>query len=116
MNTKDQEKIYKLYEGSFRNIQSTQPSDNLGIIQHPNSPPHLSTGIWKGMYDPSKSKQTYTPRSEQEENESRFKYRDGQGNTFTLVSVERGIARLAHTRTGKIIEIPLDELKNLKEI
>lgn len=111
MNTKDQEKIYKLYESGFRNIQSTQPSDNLGIIQHPNSP-----DPWGGMYDPSKSKQTYTPRSEQEENESRFKYRDSQGNTFTLVSVERGIARLAHTRTGKIIEIPLDELKNLKEI
>ena len=112
MNTKDQEKIYKLYESSFRNIQSTQPSDNLGIIQHPNSP----SDPWRGIYDPSKSKQTYTPRSEQEENESRFKYRDSQGNTFTLVGVEGGIARLAHTRTGKIIEIPLDELKNLKEI
>ena len=90
MNTEDQEKIYKLYEGNFRDIQSTQqiltgPDIDL---QYPNN---FSAGPWKSLNNPAEAKLTYTPRSEQEEGESKFKYEEKRsGKVYYLVKVEGG--------------------------
>lgn len=114
MNTEDQVKIYQLYE-NFKNIQSTQPSDNLANVQHPNYSPHLSTSsTWRGITGPAKPDRL-TP--EQEESESKFKYKDNQGNIFTLIKVTDGAARLRDRRTGTVIEIPISKLSRFfKEI
>jgi hypothetical protein len=114
MNSKDQEKIYKLYE-DFKNIESTQPSANLANVQHPNYSPHLSTsGTWRGITGPSKPDRL-TP--EQEEGESKFKYRDEQGNVFSLIKVVDEVAHLRDKRVGAIIKIPISKLSRvLKEI
>jgi hypothetical protein len=114
MDTKDQEEIYQLYE-NFRNIETTQPSVNLASVQHPNYSPHLSTsGTWRGITGPSKPDRL-TP--EQEEGESKFKYRDDQGNVFSLIKVVDEVAYLKDKRVGAIIKIPISKLsKVLKEI
>ncbi len=115
MNSKDQEKIYKLYE-DFRNIETTQPSANLANVQHPNNSRYSHDFLWAGTYDPTKSKQTYTPRSEQEEGESKFKYRNKQGKVLILIGVVGGVAHLIDELTEVITKIPLSKLKELKEI
>jgi hypothetical protein len=115
MNSKDQEKIYKLYE-DFKNIETTQPSANLANVQHPNNSRYSHDFLWAGIYDPTK-KLTLTPRSEQEEGESKFKYRDKQGEVLSLIKVdEDGVAHLINKRSGAKIKIPLSGLKELKEI
>lgn len=114
MNTKDQEEIYQLYE-NFRNIETTQPSANLANVQHPNYSPHLSTsGTWRGITGPVKPDRL-TP--EQEEGESKFKYRDDQGNVFSLMKVVDEVAYLKDKRVGAVIKIPISKLSRvLKEI
>jgi hypothetical protein len=114
MDTKDQEKIYQLYE-NFRDIESTQPSTNLARVQDPNYSPHLSVGAFLGIMSPS-NHDRLTP--EQEEGESKFKYRDDQGNVFSLIKVdEDGVAHLRDKRVGAIIKIPISKLSRvLKEI
>ena len=112
MNTKDQAEIYQLYE-NFRNIETTQPSANLANVQHPNYSPHLSTsGVWRtGPDKPDR----LTP--EQEEGESKFKYRDDQGNVFSLIKVVDEVAYLKDRRVGAVITIPISKLSRvLKEI
>lgn len=114
MNTEDQEKIYSLYE-NFRNIELTQPSSNLTNLQHPNYISHLSTSnTWRGITGPGKPDRL---SQEQEENESKFKYKDRQGNMFGLVKISNDIAYLRDAKTGIIIEIPLKKLhKIFKEV
>lgn len=114
MNTKDQAEIYQLYE-NFRNIETTQPSANLANVQHPNYSPHLSTsGVWRGITGPAKPDRL-TP--EQEEGESKFKYRDDQGNVFSLIKVVDEVAYLKDRRVGAVIKIPISKLSRvLKEI
>lgn len=112
MNTEDQEKIYKLYEGNFRNIQYTQPDVNLGIEQHPNT--LRSTPEFLGLAGRAKHDRL-TP--EQEEGESKFKYRDDQGNVFSLIKVVDEVAYLKDRRVGAVITIPVSKLSRvLKEI
>jgi hypothetical protein len=112
MDTKDQEEIYQLYE-NFRNIETTQPSANLASVQHPNYSPHLSTSnTWRGITGPSKPDRL-TP--EQEEGESKFRYKDTEGNVFSLIKVANGIAFLKD-KLNAIIKIPITKLSALKEI
>jgi hypothetical protein len=122
MNSKDQEKIYKLYESSFRDIESVQPSANLltGLdydYQHPNN---LSAQPWITLNNPALAKRTYTPRSEQEEGESKFKYEEKRsGDVYYLVKVEGGnnVQLVSRKQPVRLIKISLKELvKYFKEI
>ena len=113
MDTKDQEKIYKLYESSFRDIESVQPSANLLTgpdYQHPNN---FSAQPWGTVNNPELAKQTYAPRSEQEEGESKFKYEEKRsGDVYYLVRVERGniVQLVSRKQPVRLIEISLAEL------
>ena len=110
MDTKDQEKIYKLYE-SFYNIRQDQTGDlnYMPDSQHPNL---STTNVWGGIN--GKKMDRYTPS---EDNESSFKYKDKNGEIFKLIEMKGEKAFFRHLKTGTIIEYPLDKISTfLKEI
>lgn len=108
---KDQEEIFKLYE-DFRGIEQIQPSTN-PLFKFTRDA-HNSTGVWNRINSPGYGT-VYTPRHEQEEGESNFKFKDRQGNLYTFLRTKGDLFILRSDRQGIVLEIPKDKMPSLFE-